>query len=111
MTAGFAVARATRSGGRPCGRPQARGAAEPRARILRSAATFCAPWARADHCGRDRLKNRAGRERWPVGAGPVANHADERRPEGERELIDPDDERDESGEALARPLHGENEAG
>jgi hypothetical protein len=57
------------------------------------------------------LKGRAGPERDAIGAAPVTHDADERGPEGERELIDPDHEADERAEALARPLDREDEAG
>jgi len=57
------------------------------------------------------LKGHAGAERRAVRAGPIADDADERGPEGKGELIDPDHEPDERAEALARPLDGEDETG
>src|SRR5437667_7271664 len=49
----------------------------------------------------------ARRER--VTTDAVADDADERGPESKGELIDGDGETDERAEALARPLHRENE--
>jgi hypothetical protein len=43
-------------------------------------------------------------------AGAVARNADEGRAEGERELVDPDHQADESAEAFAWPLDGQDEA-
>jgi hypothetical protein len=42
-----------------------------------------------------RLKRRADAKGHPVFAGQIAHDADERRPEGERELVDPHHEADE----------------
>ena len=39
----------------------------------------------------------------PIATAPVAQRADEGGPEGEGELIDPHDQRDQSAEAVARP--------
>src|SRR5262245_51201654 len=74
-------------------------------------ARCAAPKATAHHDGRDDLQGDADPERRPIVSVRVADEADQRGPECEGELVDPDDERDEAAESLARPLDAEDQAG
>src|SRR5262245_43925088 len=70
-----------------------------------------ASWPKHDQDSGGGLKCRARTKSWRVGAGQVTQDADDRGSEGERELIDPDNEADERAEPFPWPLDGKDEAG